>query len=593
MSRLSKAIDSMNYLSFEECTKMISENIDSQCYDLLMARRGLEKIYRNDEVTDGQKDVLIRLIKSKIPNQITSIENTYTFLKCFIPIGDNILSKIAEQIRENFPNSLAVFYYCLGLFVDENPDMIGTAKRVIISVAKRILNNDVTTINYRLSISIKNIYLKNKLILNLIYQEAVRYGVLVEKYDAISFGSEYIEEINTDKIPQINMKLVSADFEYGLLCGVKYHNHIVMRRYEEDTGVIESFYKCIICKHCRFFGNDEAEKELAFDSLKKQFANRNQTDLFFFFTGDYQSYVLSIVTYIYTQFLLLFFCSKDTMKMITKLDIRQNMLWGDIISADVFNDCYALITADEDFNKFFWVVNDNIVLGRWQLDFDLSIVELAKRISLNSRLSHEAGKNSNKFGKEVYEKLVRLMLESKEWNIVPSSIKIKNDNKIQTDVDLIAYKQGYVIVGQIKFANSGLTRYDIWKARQSINKAVSQIKFSLLKFSEDKNLLFSILKKNGFCKCREDIKQIIPVVITSSSYFIGEYKETKIPVVSWDMFSQIIESLNHYNTLTNIEGYFSNLETLYNFNLEKEITVSEIDCDEFNIKYEEYDWQGW
>lgn len=138
------------------------------------------------------------------------IENTYAFLKCIIPVGDNILSKISMQITDNFPDSLAIFYYCLGLFVDENPDMIGMAKRVIMSVAKRILNNDVTTINYQLSISIENIYLKNKPVLNLIYQEAICYGALVEKYDAIS-------------------------------CGVKYHNHIVRRRYQEDTGLSNHF----------------------------------------------------------------------------------------------------------------------------------------------------------------------------------------------------------------------------------------------------------------------------------------------------------------------------------------------------------------
>lgn len=56
------------------------------------------------------------------------------------------------------------------------------------------------------------------------------------------------------------------------------------------------------------------------------------------------------------------------------------------------------------------------------------------------------------------------------------------------------------------------------------------------------------------------------------------------------MFSQIIESLNHYNTLKDIEGYFSNLETLFSFDLAKEITASEIASDKFNIKYEEYDW---
>lgn len=589
MSKISKAIDTLKSLDFEECAKTILDNIDSHCYDMLMARRGLEKLYRNDRITDAQRDSLIELIKIRIPDQATQIQNTYAFLKCFIPLGDNILSRIAEQITGNFPDSLVVFCHCLGLFIDENPDAIGTAKRVVMFVAQQNLKNDITSINYQLSISIENIYLKNRRVLYSIYQEAIHYGVLIEKYDAISFGSEYIEKIDIDNTPKMVMKLVSPDFEYGVQCGSRHHNYIVRKRYKEDPGVIESFYKCIICKYCNFFGVPDTEKEIAFDVLKRQFANRNQTDLFFFFTGDYQSYVLSVLAYVYTQFLLLFFCSEDTMKMLSKSDIQKNMLWGDTIKAHIFDDCYDLITSDQEFNKYFWVVNDGIVLGRWQMDLDLSIVELAKRITLNSKKSHEAGKNSNRFGKEVYEKLVRLMLGDKEWKIVPSSVRIKNGKETKTDIDLIAYNQGYVIVGQIKFANSGRTRYDIWKARQSINKAVTQINFSLLRFSEDRNLLFSILKKNDICKHRGDIKKVIPVVITSSSYFIGEYKETKIPVVSWDMFSQIIESLNYYNTLADIESYFSNLEDLYNFDLKKEIAVSEIDCDEFNIKYEEYE----
>ena len=41
--------------------------------------------------------------------------------------------------------------------------------------------------------------------------------------------------------------------------------------------------------------------------------------------------------------------------------------------------------------------------------------------------------------------------------------------------------------------------------------------------------------------------------------------------------------------IADIEDYFSNLEELYNFDLKKEITVSEIDCEEFNIKYEEFE----
>lgn len=589
MSKISKMIDAIGSSNFEEAQKAISENIKIEHYDILMARKVLEKIYRNSSLTYDQKYALIELIKNEMPTYSSKIENTYNFLEHFIPIGDNILSRISSQIVCNFPNSLAVFYYCLGLFVDENPDMIGEAKRVIMYVAKKALDDDIKAINYQLSISIENIYAKTKHILNSIYQEAILYGVIVEKYDAIAFGSEYIENINIDKIPRVIMKLTSSDFEYGLQCGIKHHNYITNMRYDEDAGVIESFYKCMICKYCNFFDDIEVEKEIAFKFLKRQFANRNQTDLFFFFTGDFQSYMLSILAYIYTQLLLLFFCSKDTMKMISKSDIKKNMLWGDVINSDIFNDCYSLIISDETFNKFFWAKNDDIIIGRWQIDLDLSIVELAKKISLNSKFSHNAGKNSNYFGKDVYEKLVKSLLENDGWKLIPSSVKIKNQKQTQTDIDFVAYNNGYVIVGQIKFANSGRTRYDIWKARQSITKAVSQMRFSLQKFSQDQNLLFSILKKYDFCKKKEDIKQVVPVVITSSSYFIGEYKQTKIPVVSWDMFSQIIKSLSYYNTLSDIEGYFSNLDNLYNFGLKNEITLSEIECEDFYIQYEEYD----
>lgn len=65
MSRISKAIDSMGYLSFEECSRTISENIDLQSYDLFMAKRGPEKIYRSNILTEVQKNALIELIKNE------------------------------------------------------------------------------------------------------------------------------------------------------------------------------------------------------------------------------------------------------------------------------------------------------------------------------------------------------------------------------------------------------------------------------------------------------------------------------------------------------------------------------------------------
>ena len=584
-----KKTDSILNSDYEGCVCIIEENITSESFEALMAHRGLEKIYRNTQITEGQKDLLIEKIASKIPDQKGKIINSYLFLKLFMPIGEEILAKMADRITRNFPDSLSVFYFCFGEFVTENPEIIGTAKNIMLSVAKKCLKDDTSAISYNLSLSLDNIYARCKTILHLLYEDSITYGVLLEKYDAISFGSEYIETIIEDKIPKMTMKLADPNFEYGLQCGVRYQNYIVRKRYNEEPGPIESFYKCVICKYCCLAGINDADKELALEVLKRQFANRNQTDLFFFFTGDYQSFILSILTCIYTQFLLLFFCSKQTMRILTKSEVRQKMLWGTQISTDTFNDCYRLVISDDIFSKTFLVENDNIVLGRWQFDLDLSVVELAKRISLNSKDSHLAGKNSNTFGKEIYEKIIRKTLEEQGWKIVPSSIKLKGMKQTRTDVDLIAYNQGIVIIGQVKFANSGRSRYDIWKATKSINKAVSQVNLSITIFSEDKNLLYSILKKYDFCESKEDIKKIVPVVITSSSYFIGECEKANIPVISWDMFSQIIYSLNYYNTLSDIDEYFSNIISLYDFNMAKEITNSEIENEKFLIKYEEFE----
>lgn len=590
MRKIAKAIDTFSNAEYEECVYAINQFIDDSSYELLMARRGLEKIYRNKRVSESQKIELIEQLKSKISIRSETIGNSYHFLQIFLPIGDKILARMGEIIVQNFPNSMTIFYYCLGRFVEENPDIIGTAKNIMLSVAQKHLKNDLSILGYQLSISLENIYVKNKINMMLVYEEAISYGVLIEKYDAISFGNEYIHSISSDSIPKMIMKLDNPDFEYGLKCGSVYHNHVVRGRYDEEPGYIESFYRCSICKYCSIVGVQDFDKEMVFDLLKRQFANRNQTDLFFFYTGDYQSYVLSILSCIYTHLLLLLISSDQTMKVITKAEIFEKMLWGDSIDIDVFDDCYRLIISDKDFNKYFLLVNDDIIVGKWQMDLDLSIIELAKSIALNSKESHIAGKNSNAFGKETYEKIIRMMVKDMGWQVVPTSIKIKNGKQTQTDIDLIAYNNGNVIIGQIKFANSGRTKYDIWNAKQSINKAVSQVNLSMSKLSEDYNLLYSILKKHKICKEKGDIGKIIPVVITSSSYFIGAYDSNYISVISWDMFCQILKSVDHYDKWDDVDGYFSNVFSLYDFGMSKKITISEIETKDFYIQYEEYDW---
>ena len=107
-----KKTDSILNSDYEGCVCIIEENITSESFEALMAHRWLEKIYRNTQITEGQKDLLIEKIASKIPDQKGKIINSYVFLKLFMPIGEEILAKMADRITRNFPDSLSVFYFC-------------------------------------------------------------------------------------------------------------------------------------------------------------------------------------------------------------------------------------------------------------------------------------------------------------------------------------------------------------------------------------------------------------------------------------------------------------------------------------------------
>ena len=51
-----------------------------------------------------------------------------------------------------------------------------------------------------------------------------------------------------------------------------------------------------------------------------------------------------------------------------------------------------------------------------------------------------------------------------------------------------------------------------------------------------------------------------------------------------------VVSIRHYDKWDDVDGYFSNVISLYDFGMSKEITISEIETKDFHIQYEEYDW---
>ena len=76
MRKISKAIDTFSDAEYEECVYAINQFIDDSSYELLMARRGLEKIYRNKRVSESQKIELIEQLKSKISMRSETIPSS-------------------------------------------------------------------------------------------------------------------------------------------------------------------------------------------------------------------------------------------------------------------------------------------------------------------------------------------------------------------------------------------------------------------------------------------------------------------------------------------------------------------------------------
>ena len=585
MSKGSSVLKAFFEIPFEDKLQYIEKNFNDDVFESFMVQKGFEKVYRLS-IESHKKDQLVAHIINSFDTHFEEATNVYHFIECFFPVADDIRKQIKKIIADNFENSLIQFYYYLGLYVSGHPLNISTAKHIIISIANDVLSNDLEIVNFTLSISFASN--KNKKIaIEKCYDLAIKLGVLIEKYDAICFGREKIASVSNLGVPRVSLLLSDQEYEYGLLYGSAFNNIMSVHRANEEPGVIHHFYKCMICKYCGIYLIEDSIKDNLFELLSRQFAVRNLTDIFFYFTGDVQSYLFSLVAYIYVKILLLFFCTSTTMQLIPHSTIKKEILWGDRISEEEYNLLIKCLTEQSAFNNWVQYTTKGIIIGRWQLDLDISIPEMVNKTILNSHSHSELGKVSNVFGKSIYEKIVRDICEKCGWKVVPYSIRKKEDKKTITDIDLLAYNDGIVIVGQIKIANCGRTPYELWKAKQVIQKAIEQENLSIKALNKDGSLLFSILKKNNIVENKNEIKTVIPIIITSSSYYLGFGKHVGIPVVCLDMYQQILSYLNEINSPEKIKNYLDNPFDLYDVPINNTIEKSIIDQDEFYIEYEE------
>lgn len=593
-SKEMRVIRNLFTLSFDEIQNYINDNINDSLYELFLAQKVLQSIYSNRNFSDFQKQEILKCLMRNFPCHKQEIKLNYDFIQTFFPIANKIYYDIKELIKLNFDNSLFIFAYCLGIYIQKNPGTICTAKKALLTIAKKSLNDDLSVGEYRSRLVLADsIYSRRKKVIEIIYQKAIKYGVIQEKYDAICFCREHITNIiSQGNTPIINLVLSDPSLELGLQRGSDYSSYLANIRKVEEPGFVHSYYKCNICRYCLLKGVSEEDKGYAFELLNRQYSQMNITDMFYFFTGDMPSYIFSLISLLYTELLkLIMFSDDDTFIVLEKSDIKRQMLWGNQISTADFELCYSLVLNHETIHGYFLPIKDGeaILIGKWMFDLDLSIVERAKDVAFDCSKTSKLGKGTNFFGKDVFEVVIRKKICDFGWQAIHAAVKLKQNKNIITDVDLIAFKNGIVLVGQLKVAHCGRDSYQIWKTEQVIKQAFVQVRRSVELLTQDPNLLYSILKKEGIVTCREQIKMLIPIVITSSNYFIGLVNESNVAVVSFDMLCETMYYAQDDKTNEITVQSLTKPISLYSFGNTMKKVVSEIDQDEFHIFYEEYE----
>lgn len=529
----------MQTLEYQDLIKYIKINVDESFFEPFMSRKYLEWIYNNKDFSASEKKIIIEQMKAKMPYYDSQLELNYRFIEIFFPIATKIYEEICDLIKGKFENSMYIFSYCLGKYIEINPDAIGKAKELLIKVAMTILDEKHWDFEHPIIIP-DAIYYQYLSLIEKLYKKAILFGVLREKYDAISFFRERIVDITFfNKTPMITLCLVDSEFESGLQYGCQYENYLAHVKVESDNPIYK-YYKCKICRYCSLIGISNEEKDVAVNLLNRQFLRMKFVDAIFFYTGTLPSYMLSVISLIYTEIVKLILFSEQSYVILSKNEIRKNMLWGDCITNSDFNDCYDIIINREQYKGYFLplVDKDSLLIGKWMFDLDMSIIECAKSVSLDAKKSEQLGKSSNFFGKEVFEKIVRGCLKNYNWQVVENGVKLKNNKQFISDVDLIAYKDGIVLIGEIKVAHCERSTYQIWKASVTLRRAQEQVKNVTDILKNDLTLLRSIFAKYNIKLQKQDIKCIISIVVTTSSYFTNP--SNKPIIIGFDMLRELM-----------------------------------------------------
>ncbi|MET3036080.1 hypothetical protein ABXT08_08260 [Chryseobacterium sp. NRRL B-14859] len=151
----------------------------------------------------------------------------------------------------------------------------------------------------------------------------------------------------------------------------------------------------------------------------------------------------------------------------------------------------------------------------------------------------QGGRTADLVGK-MWENYIADILKKDGWSNVIEGLKIKENGKILTDIDIVAKKEHVLLLIQLKvYYGTGINSYEQWKFKKKLQHAAHQVKISETFIKKDINILRNHFKKYEL----QEITYIKPVVMTNCHYYNGWICDN-IPIMSVGSLMQIVNGTN-------------------------------------------------
>lgn len=151
----------------------------------------------------------------------------------------------------------------------------------------------------------------------------------------------------------------------------------------------------------------------------------------------------------------------------------------------------------------------------------------------------KGGKTADIVGRS-WEKYVSEILKNNFWSKVESGVKLKENGRIITDVDIVAKRDNLLLLIQLKtYHGNGINAYEQWKFRKKIEHAVAQVKIAETTINSKPEILNNWFSQQEL----SEIKTIRSLVMTNSHLFNG-WAHQGINIMSIGSLVQIINGAN-------------------------------------------------